>query len=82
MTAPTTKPKPKPEPEPVPDYLVNHYAPIEGGTIERIEFARDPMDADLWPVLIVRNGPNRYRVELSRDPEGNGPGHAFISEDK
>lgn len=36
---------------------------------------------DIWPVLIFeRDGSPEIRVEVSCDPEGNGPGWLFIEE--
>jgi hypothetical protein len=36
---------------------------------------------EVWPVLQVRTTDGRtFQIEVSCDPEGNGPGHLFITE--
>lgn len=61
-------------------YLEVHYAQIVGGTIEAATFDED--EGELWPILLIKmpNGDN-FQVMLSQDPEGNGPGHAFIDKE-
>ena len=38
--------------------------------------------ADAWPTFVIENKENKERLKLvlSRDPEGNGAGFAFVEE--
>lgn len=63
------------------DYLKKYYAPLVGMTITDIAIVPDHADGDWgdnWLVIQVTgdNG-KRYRLEVSQDPEGNGPGFIF-----
>lgn len=36
---------------------------------------------EVWPILVLQKPDGTLlQVEVSRDPEGNGPGHLFIAE--
>jgi hypothetical protein len=59
-------------------WILNHYAPLIGGRITLIEPARDDY-GQVWICLRVEfEDRPALRVEVSCDPEGNGPGHLFI----
>ena len=55
------------------DWLERYYAPIVGGTIERVEIKME--DDDAWTVLHVRTKTGEhFDLLISRDDEQNGPG--------
>ena len=66
------------------DYYRNHYGQLQGLTVISVQLQEE--DREVWPVLIMGRDDGRggivegshVRVTLSRDPEGNGAGHAFI----
>lgn len=53
-----------------------HYSQLVGGTIVDFTFFDD--DQGSWPIFAVEKDGVRLQVEVSSDPEGNGPGHLFI----
>ena len=57
-------------------WLQKYYGSIKGATVTKVSFHED--ETGIWPVLHF-NHPDRgsLRVEVSRDPEGNGPGFLF-----
>lgn len=62
-------------------WFERHYGQLRGATIEEVGQAEGDYPTESWPVLIVRMADGtRRQVEVSRDPEGNGPGHLFIEE--
>jgi hypothetical protein len=66
------------------EYYRDHYGQLQGLTVLSVAFPED--EGELWPSLLMArdNGKggivegSHVRVTLSRDPEGNGAGHAFI----
>jgi len=66
------------------DYYRNHYGRLQGLTVLSVQILEE--DREEWPILIMARDDGRggivegshVRVTLSRDPEGNGAGHAFI----
>lgn len=66
------------------DYYTKHYGQLVGLTVINVQVLEE--DREEWPVLLMGrdNGKggiedgSHVRVTLSRDPEGNGAGHAFI----
>jgi len=62
-----------------------YYAPLKGGTIVDIKLVPDD-DDDYWITIILEMPPDaqgRSRIVpclVSRDPEGNGPGHLEIED--
>ena len=59
-------------------WILNHYAPLIGGRITRIDPARGAY-GEVWVTLRVEfEDRPALLVEVSSDPEGNGPGHLFI----
>ena len=54
-------------------WLTKHYGSLTGATIKSFHVARD--ESGLWPQLHLVDG---RVIEVSRDPEGNGPGFLFI----
>ena len=55
------------------DWLERYYAPIVGGTIERVEIKME--DDDAWTVFHVRTKTGQhFELLISRDDEENGPG--------
>jgi hypothetical protein len=55
-----------------------YYASAIGLTITGVVARYDEYTDRIWPVLIAvdKNG-QQYELELSQDPEGNGPGFMF-----
>jgi hypothetical protein len=68
------------------DYYRKHYSQLQGLTVINVQMQEDDEGGEPWPVLIMGRDDGRggivegshVRVTLSRDPEGNGAGHAFI----
>lgn len=66
------------------DYYHKYYGQLQGLTVINVQVHEE--DDEVWPVLIMGRDDGRggivdgshVRVTLSRDPEGNGAGHAFI----
>jgi hypothetical protein len=66
------------------DYYRKHYGQLQGLTVISVQLQEE--DREVWPILIMGRDDGRggivegshVRVTLSRDPEGNGAGHAFI----
>jgi hypothetical protein len=67
------------------DYYREHYGRLQGLTVISVQIQSEGRD-EVWPVLIMGRDDGRggivegshVRVTLSRDPEGNGAGYAFI----
>jgi hypothetical protein len=66
------------------DYYRKHYGQLQGLTVISVQLQEE--DREVWPILIMGRDDGRggivegshVRVTLSRDPEGNGAGYAFI----
>jgi len=66
------------------DYYRKHYGRLQGLTVLSVQILEEGREE--WPVLIMGRDDGKggivegshVRVTLSRDPEGNGAGHAFI----
>jgi len=64
-------------------FIEKYLAPLVGCTITAVKVKVE--DDQCWPVIIakpIRPGPGRdpnttFELEVSRDPEGNGPGWVF-----
>lgn len=55
----------------------HHFRQLVGCKVIGFEMQDD--GDDMWPALIMRTDDGEeVAVVLSRDPEGNGPGFAFI----
>ena len=60
-------------------YLEKHLDQLVGGKVVAIGSREDELG--VWPVLNVEMpGGKLLVIEVSRDAEGNGPGHMFIGE--
>ena len=55
-----------------------YYGGAVGLTITGVVARHDEYDDRIWPVLLAqdKNG-NTFELEVSQDPEGNGPGFIF-----
>lgn len=63
------------------EYQNAHYEQLRGLTIVGVDLVEYDDDGLLWPTLIAANkAGDLFRVEVSADPEGNGPGHLFIQD--
>jgi hypothetical protein len=68
----------------VKEYYRKHYGQLQGLTVIGVQMQKD--GDDVWPHLLMGRDDGRggivegshVRVTLSRDPEGNGAGYAFI----
>ena len=66
------------------DYYKTHYGQLVGLTVINVQMAT--YEGELFPTLLMARDDGKggivdgthVRVTLSRDPEGNGAGHAFI----
>lgn len=65
------------------EFITKEFAPLIGGTIVAVGGAPSVDDwgrAEVWPVLIVTQPDGTtIQVEVSADPEGNGPGFLFLT---
>jgi hypothetical protein len=69
------------------DYYRKHYGQLQGLTVISVRMEDDDEGGEPWPILIMGRDDGRggivegshVRVTLSRDPEGNGAGFAFIT---
>lgn len=60
-------------------YQDQYYQDLIGWKIVHAECVDYEDDGRHWPTLILENDQRQaIRVEVSCDPEGNGPGHLFI----
>ena len=67
------------------EYYREHYGQLQGLTVISVQLHAEGRD-EVWPTLLMARDDGRggivegshVRVTLSRDPEGNGAGHAFI----
>jgi hypothetical protein len=53
-----------------------------GHTIAEVDFSVDDLCGrwESWTILTLVKDGKTTMVEVSRDPEGNGPGHLFIQQ--
>jgi len=59
-------------------YAEGYYASAVGLTIVAVEHKVDEYTDDVWTTLIaVDQQGNQFPLEISQDPEGNGPGFLF-----
>lgn len=62
-------------------YLQKYYSTLVGMTITGISIVNDLSDGgfgDNWLVINAKTADGkRFRLEVSQDPEGNGPGFIF-----
>ena len=71
----------------VSEYYRKHYGQLQGLTVINVQMVEDDEGDESWPVFIMGRDDGRggivegshVQVMLSRDPEGNGAGHAFIT---
>jgi len=66
------------------NYLRGYYGQLIGATVVGIKMNveedqehGDPLFTQVWPLIIFEKDGQRYRCEISRDEEGNGPGYMF-----
>jgi len=57
------------------EWLEKYLQPLTGGEITKVETFQEY--GGVWPRLYVKNGDEEYVLEISQDPEGNGPGFIF-----
>lgn len=65
------------------NYITNYLDELVGATVVHAAAFVDTEEGwpEVWPVLVLRKPDGTLlQVEVSRDPEGNGPGHLFIAE--
>lgn len=60
----------------------DHYKQLEGFTIIKFLGMSEDKDIDAFPQFLITNGKEELKIEVSRDPEGNGGGFLFISDVK
>ena len=54
---------------------------VDEMNLEKFRFERDEYgDDEGWPIFTIQKGKERLDLVLSRDPEGNGGGFAFIED--
>ena len=57
-------------------FYTNYYTQLLGGQIADFTLTEDE-EGNQWPTFTVIVGKNTYKIELSQDEEGNGPGFLF-----
>lgn len=57
-----------------------HYKQLIGFKIVGFRFEVDEYETDNWPIFTIQKGKEMLDLVLSRDPEGNGGGFAFIED--
>ena len=60
--------------------MEEHYKQLVGFKIVGFRFEVDEYETDNWPIFTIQKGKERLDLVLSRDPEGNGGGFAFIED--
>lgn len=59
--------------------MTAYYAQLIGNRIKGFRMEQDEFGDDPWPIFTVETeAGEQLNVALSRDPEGNGGGFAFI----
>ena len=61
-------------------YLTKYYSTLVGGKIT--DFHLTLGEGELWPTFTIKVGKMTYTVEVSQDPEGNGPGHLIFGDEE
>lgn len=61
-------------------HLNEQLGQLVGGKIVDVEVQADD-DGEYWPVFKVKGPSGTFIVTVSRDTEGNGPGHLVIEPD-
>lgn len=64
-------------------YITEYLTTLVGCTVVHVQAftETDAVFTEVWPVLVLEKPDGTLlQVEVSRDPEGNGPGHLFIAE--
>ena len=57
-----------------------YYAQLVGAKITAFRMEADEFGDDPWPIFtVITPGNETLEITLSRDPEGNGGGFAFIA---
>ena len=66
------------------DYIGEYLDLLKGGVITNVGVAisDDNFGFEAWPALQVTtaDGSRVIQIEVSRDPEGNGPGHLYLTD--
>lgn len=65
------------------DFAKRHLRPLVGATVVAVDCQTVDMGGykEAWPCIILRTPKGRIlQVDVSRDPEGNGPGFCFIND--
>lgn len=66
-------------------FITDYLTTLVDAKVVRIAAVTDDSDdwmlPDVWPVLVFEKPDGTLlQVDVSRDPEGNGPGHLFITD--
>jgi len=60
------------------EYTMKYYGSLVGCEVIKVQARYDEYDDRIWPVIYVRDPKgNIFELEVSQDPEGNGPGFIF-----
>lgn len=62
-------------------FVESYLSELMGATVVNVAALTDDSEGwtEVWPVLLLQKPDGTLlQVEVSRDPEGNGPGHLFI----
>jgi len=58
-------------------FYMEYYKFLEGGRITKASLSDEDDEGNTWPVIQIKKGKETLKIEVSRDPEGNGPGFLF-----
>ena len=61
------------------EFLTGYYSQLVGGSIKEFILKQDE-DGSQWPTFIIEVQDKTYTVEVSQDPEGNGPGFLTLDD--
>jgi len=61
------------------EFLTGYYSQLVGGSINGFILTQDE-EGNQWPTFTIAVGDKTYTIEVSQDPEGNGPGFLFLDD--
>jgi hypothetical protein len=59
------------------DWMRRYMSALKGGKIVDAGVGEEDEEGQSWPWFLVEKDGRQFRVEVSQDPEGNGPGFLF-----
>ena len=59
------------------NFYTEYYKFLEGGRIIKASLSHEDEEENTWPEIQIKKGNETFEIEVSMDPEGNGPGFLF-----